>query len=119
MMVVITDAPLDTRNLKRLAKRCMLGLARTGGIASNGSGDYVIALSTAKANTVAYSPDSLVGTSYSIHNDYMSPFFLAAIEATEEAVWNALIAAESMTGYKGVRVEALPQDIVLKSIQGE
>lgn len=119
MMVVITDAPLDTRNLKRLAKRCMLGLARTGGIASNGSGDYVIALSTAKENTVAYSPDSLLSTSYTIHNDYMSPFFLAAIEATEEAIWNALFAAESMTGFKGARVEALPQDVVLKSILGE
>ena len=119
MMVVITDAPLDTRNLERLAKRCMLGLARTGGIASNGSGDYVIALSTAKENTVAYSPDSLLRSTQSIHNDYMSPFFLAAIEATEEAVWNALFAAESMTGFKGTRVEALPQDIVLKSVLGE
>lgn len=119
MMVVITDAPMDSRNLKRLAKRCMLGLARIGGIASNGSGDYVIALSTAKENRVAYTPESLLRTSSTIHNDYMSPFFLAAIEATAEAIWNALFSAESMTGFQGVRVEALPQDKVLKAIREE
>lgn len=117
MMVVITDAPLDTRNLKRLAKRCMLGLARTGGIASNGSGDYVIALSTATANAVPYEPETLSLSSGSIHNDYMSPFFLAAIEATEEAIWNALFMAESTTGYNGSRIEALPIDKVLESVK--
>lgn len=119
MMVVITDAPLDTRNLKRLAKRCMLGLARTGGIASNGSGDYVIALSTATENAVPYKPENLLLPSGSIHNDYMSPFFLAAIEATEEAIWNALFTAESMTGFKGSRVEALPVEEVLKLLRDE
>ena len=119
MMIVITDAPLNPRNLKRLAKRCMLGLARTGGIASNGSGDYVIALSTAKQNRIPYTTDSPVHASEEVHNDFMSPYFLAAVEATEEAIWNALFAAESMKGYQGVRIDALPQDKVLKSIRGE
>jgi D-aminopeptidase len=115
MMVVITDAPLDTRNLKRLAKRCMLGLSRTGGIASNGSGDYVIALSTARENTIPYEPEKLLLNQASIHNDYMSPFFLAAIEATEEAIWNALFAAESMSGFDDSRVEALPVGKILEA----
>ena len=116
MIVVITDAPLDTRNLKRLAKRCMLGLARTGGIASNGSGDYVIALSTAKANTVPYQPEKLLYSSSSVHNDFMSPLFLAAIEATEEAIWNALFMAETMTGFNDSRIEALPVSKVLEAL---
>jgi D-aminopeptidase len=116
MMVVITDAPLDSRNLKRLAKRCMLGLARTGGIASNGSGDYVIALSTAKENTVPYEPEKLLRTSTSVHNDFMSPLFLAAIEATEEAIWNALFMAETMTGFNNSRAEALPVSKVLEAL---
>lgn len=114
MMVVVTDAPLDARNLKRLAKRCMLGLARTGGIASNGSGDYVIAVSTARENRVKYSPDNLLSGDATLHNDFMSPLFLAAVEATEEAIWNALFAAEDMQGYKGYRAEALPVQRVLE-----
>jgi D-aminopeptidase len=116
MMVVITDAPLDSRNLKRLAKRCMLGLARTGGIASNGSGDYVIALSTAKENSVPHKPGKLLLTPNYVHNDFMSPLFLAAIEATEEAIWNALFMAETMTGFKDSRIEALPVSKVLEAI---
>ncbi|MDA8686840.1 P1 family peptidase, partial [Robiginitalea sp.] len=73
MMVVITDAPLDARNLKRLAKRCMLGLARTGGIASNGSGDYVIAVSTAYESRVPYVPEGMISQVKTVHNDFMSP----------------------------------------------
>jgi D-aminopeptidase len=119
MMVVITDAPLDTRNLKRLAKRCMLGLARTGGIASNGSGDYVIAISTAEENRIQYDPQQIATELKSVHNEFMSPLFLAAVEATEEAIWNALFMAESVTGFQGSRAEALPVDKVLKAIQGE
>jgi D-aminopeptidase len=117
MIVVLTDAPLDARNLKRLAKRCMLGLARTGGIASNGSGDYVVAVSTAPENRVAHTPDSLVLEARTLHNDFMSPLFLAAAEATEEAIWNALFAAESMEGNGGARVEALPVETVLKIVR--
>jgi D-aminopeptidase len=117
MMVVITDAPLDSRNLKRLAKRCMLGLSRTGGIASNGSGDYVIALSTAEGNRIPYQTDNILSTTESVHNDYMSPIFLAAVEATEEAIWNALFTATSMKGFNGSRIEALPVQSVLESVK--
>jgi D-aminopeptidase len=113
MMVVATDAPLDSRNLKRLAKRAMLGLARTGGIASNGSGDYVIAFSTAENLRVSFQPEESLQAQQVIHNDFMSPLFLATIEATEEAIYNALFAAEDMKGFKG-EVQALPEKEVLR-----
>lgn len=117
MMVVITDAPLDARNLKRLAKRCMLGLARTGGIASNGSGDYVIAVSTAYESRVPYVPEGMVSQVKTVHNDFMSPLFLAAIEATEEAIWNSLFMAEPMVGKGGNRVEPIPRESVLDLVR--
>ena len=113
MIVLITDAPLDSRNLERLAKRCMLGLAKTGGIASNGSGDYVIAISNYEANLIPYIPTSNTYRPELLHNDQMSPLFMAAIEATEEAIINSLFAAESMTGFNGKEVKALPKDEVL------
>ncbi|MCB9278005.1 MAG: P1 family peptidase [Lewinellaceae bacterium] len=113
MIVVATDAPLDARNLKRLAKRAMLGLGRTGGIASNGSGDYVIAFSTAEGLRVPYNMESPVLNQSILHNDAISPLFLAVIEATEEAVINSLFAAETMTG-NGRTVEELPVDEVLE-----
>ena len=113
MIVVATDAPLDARNLKRLAKRAMLGLGRTGGIASNGSGDYVIAFSTAEGLRVPYNMESPVLNQSVLHNDAISPLFLAVIEATEEAVINSLFAAETMTG-NGRTVEELPVDEVLE-----
>lgn len=113
MIVVATDAPLDARNLKRLAKRAMLGLARTGGIASNGSGDYVIAFSANPSVRVAYESDSPVRQAGVLRNDAMSPLFLAAIEATEEAVLNSLFNAATMTGRDGHVVDALPVDEVL------
>ena len=81
MIVVATDAPLDARNLKRLAKRAFLGLGKTGGIASNGSGDYVIAFSTAKDLRVAYQSDSKFENQKVLRNDEMSPLFMAANEA--------------------------------------
>lgn len=111
MMVVITDAPLDARNLERVAKRAMMGLAKTGGIASNGSGDYVIALSVAPQNLIPVDAKRLTTTV--LANDEMSPLFAATIEATAEALWNSLFMAESMTGYHGKRVEALPVDRVI------
>ncbi|MBC2838308.1 P1 family peptidase [Robiginitalea sp. SC105] len=117
MMVVLTDAPLDARNLKRLAKRCMLGLARTGGIASNGSGDYVIAVSTAASNRIPYTPEGMVVEVATVSNDFMSPLFLAAIEATEEAIWNSLFMAETLEGRDGHRAEALPVEKVLELLQ--
>ena len=115
MMVVITDAPVDSRNLERMAKRAMMGLAKTGGIASNGSGDYVIALSVCEdnlinENTKTYTPQLL-------HNDDMSSLFLATIEATSEALWNALFAAKDTKGYNGKEVKALPIDKVVEYIK--
>lgn len=114
MMVVMTDAPVDARNLERLAKRAMLGLARTGGIASNGSGDYVIAVSTAEACRVPYQSTEAIQTLPSLRNQAITPLFLAVIEATEEAILNSLFAAETMTGYQGHTIEALPKERVLK-----
>jgi D-aminopeptidase len=116
MMVVATDAPLDARNLKRLAKRAMLGLARTGGIASNGSGDYVIAFSTAEGLRVPYQVDTALLQQEVLHNDRVSPLFLATIEATEEAIINSLFAAETMTG-SGHTVEVLPVEKVLEMMK--
>ena len=115
MMVVITDAPIDARNLERVAKRAMMGLAKTGGIASNGSGDYVIALSVA--------PENLIDDSKKIHtqtlldNGQMSPIFAATIEATAEALWNSMFMAETTKGYKGYTVEALPVEKVLEMLK--
>lgn len=107
MMVVATDAPLDARNLKRLAKRAMLGLAKTGGIVSNGSGDYVIAFSTAKKLRIPYQSNSPFRSGEVLRNSQMSPLFMAVIEATEEAIINSLFAAETMTG-NNQTIEALP-----------
>lgn len=112
MMVVLTDAPLDARNLERLAKRAMLGLAKTGGIASNGSGDYVIAVSVYPENLIDESTDKYYPTL--LHNDAMSPLFEATIEATEEALWNSLFMATDMTGRGGLTVEAIPIQSVLE-----
>ncbi|MBK8652764.1 MAG: P1 family peptidase [Haliscomenobacter sp.] len=113
MMVVATDAPLDARNLKRLAQRAMLGLARTGGIASNGSGDYVIAFSTAPGLRIPHRMERAALAQEVLHNDAVSPLFLAVIEATEEAIINSLFAAKTMEA-NGVRAEELPVEQVLE-----
>lgn len=112
MMVVLTDAPLDARNLERLAKRAIMGLAKTGGIASNGSGDYVIAVSVYPENLIDESTEKYYPTL--LHNDAMSPLFEATIEATAEALWNSLFMATDMTGRGGLTVEALPIPSVLE-----
>ena len=107
IMVVATDAPLDHLRLERLAKRALAGLARTGSSFSNGSGDYVIAFSTSRPLTVLDRPrPSLTDV---VPNDGMSPLFQAAIEATEESIYNSLLRAETVRGYRGV-VRALPID---------
>jgi len=110
IIVVATDAPVDARNLRRLAARTMMGLARTGSSASNGSGDYAIAFSTAPdLRIVAPAPSERhAPRSFSVlPNDAMSPLFLAVIEATEEAVYNSLFRATTMSG-RGKTIEALP-----------
>jgi D-aminopeptidase len=107
MIVVGTDAPLDARNLKRLAARAWLGVARTGSSASNGSGDYAIAFSTAPQARIDANHKALTRNLEVMTNDAMSPPFLAVIEATEEAVYNSMFKATTMTG-NGHTVEALP-----------
>lgn len=109
MMVVATDAPLDTRNLERLAKRAFMGLAKTGGIAHNGSGDYIIAFSTDSALRVPFNAPEILQQKV-LSNDAVSPLFMAAIEATEEAIINSLLAAETMKGKNGRVIEALSTD---------
>jgi len=114
MVIVATDAPLSPRNLERLARRAVFGIAKTGGIASNGSGDYVIAFSTNEAVRVPYDqPDGSIQEKPELRNDAMTPLFLAVIEATEEAILNSLFAAETLEGRDGHVVEALPVDDVL------
>lgn len=117
MMIVATDAPLDARNLERLAQRAMMGLAKTGGIASNGSGDYVIAFSTDAGVRILHEKAERTDSASFLRNDVVSPLFLAVIEATEEAIINSLFAAETMTGKDGRKVEALPKEEVIKILK--
>jgi D-aminopeptidase len=112
MIVVATDAPVDARNLERMAKRAMMGLAKTGGIASNGSGDYVIAFSSNPQLRIPYATPEKMLTFALLRNDEMSPLFMAVIEATEEAIINSLFKAETMRGKEQHVVEALPLDKV-------
>ncbi|MCP2620012.1 P1 family peptidase [Candidatus Aminicenantes bacterium AC-334-K16] len=114
MVVVATDAPLSSRNLKRLAKRALLGIARTGGFYSNGSGDYAIAFSTAPELRIPHRTKSPFLHKKVLRNSQMSPLFLAAVEACEEAILNSLFKACSMTGRDGHKVEALPLDKIKK-----
>ena len=104
--VVATDAPLLPNQLKRLARRVSLGLARTGTVSGNGSGDLFIAFSTANPNIFAPKLADLK----MLNNEELNPLFQATVESTEEAVINAMIAAETMTGYDGHTVYALPHD---------
>lgn len=110
MIVVATDAPLDARDLKRLAARAVFALARTGSSYSNGSGDYAIAFSTAASLRVTHGDEAPRPVTV-LPTDAVSPLFQAALEATEEAVYNALFRAETMTG-NGATVEAVPLDRV-------
>ena len=112
-IVVITDAPLHSRNLERVAKRAMLGLAKTGGIASNGSGDYVIALSVNEDNIKSLSLDSKLYQSTIFKNEANDPV-LATIEATEEAIINSLFAAETMKGRNKRVIESIPKERVVE-----
>lgn len=109
MIVVATDAPIDARNLKRLAARAMLGVGRTGSSGSDGSGDYAIAFSTAPQVRIHSQDKSPTRQIEVLRNDAMSPLFLAVIEATEEAIYNSMLRATTTTS-NGHTVEALPID---------
>lgn len=108
MIVVATDAPLTHRNLERLARRALAGLARTGSAMENGSGDYVIAFSTV--------PVTRIAAAASVPNDRMDPLFLAAMESTEEAIYNSLLLATTVVGHHGT-VEALPVAPTIEILQ--
>jgi D-aminopeptidase len=120
IVVIATDAPLDARNLHRLAARSMLGLARTGSAAANGSGDYAIAFSVAADVRIRVPARAAEATAPRavklLPNDAMSPLFLAVIEATEEAVYNSLFKATTMKG-RGRTVEALPLERTLEILR--
>lgn len=119
IIVIATDAPVDARNLQRMAARAMMGLARTGSAGSNGSGDYAIAFSTAEDVRVRpqnQNERNLPRSVKTLANDTMSPLFLAVIEATEEAIYNSLFKATTVSG-KGRTVEALPLDRTLEILR--
>lgn len=112
IMVIATDAPVDARNLRRMAARAMMGLARTGAAGTNGSGEYAIAFSNATDVRIRMQDQSernVPRNLKTLGNDAMSPLFLAVIESTEEAIYNSLFRATTVTG-KGHTVEALPLD---------
>jgi D-aminopeptidase len=115
IIVLATDAPLDARNLRRLGARAMLGVGRTGSSMSNGSGDYAIAFSVAVENRIR--PDQTLATTRMLSNEAMSPLFEAAVEATEEAIYNALLKATTMSGRGGRTVEALPVERVMEILR--
>jgi len=108
IVVVATDAPFAPHQLERLARRVPMGIARVGGTAANGSGDIFIAFSTANPDAAKLAGDAVQISM--LPNGEMDPFFLATIEATEEAIVNALVAAKTMTGVDGHTVPALPHD---------
>ena len=109
IIVVATDAPLDHLRLTRVANRALAGLARTGSSMSNGSGDYVIAFSTRRPSPTAQPPNRLTDSVDVVRNDWMSPLFAATADAIEEAIYNSLLRAETVRGYRGT-VRALPID---------
>ena len=113
MIIVATDAALDERQLNRLAARATFGLARTGSSGGHGSGDYVIAFST--ANRIR--PGESTRTTQTLADACISPLFQAVMEATEEAIYNSLFAGTSMTGCDGNRVEALPIDPTMQIVR--
>jgi D-aminopeptidase len=114
IVVLATDAPLLPTQLKRVAKRAALGLGRMGSFAGNGSGDIIIAFST--ANTAAFTGQPLI-ESQSMGNDYLDPVFMAAVQATEEAIVNAMVAARDMHGTDGHFAPALPHDRLVELLK--
>ncbi len=116
IIVVATDAPLEARGLRRLAQRALLGLARTGSVMSHGSGDYVIAFSTAESVRIRAGAGR-ERTLTVLSDEALSPLFLAVIEATEEAIYNSLFRATTMSGREGRVVEALPIERTLEILR--
>jgi D-aminopeptidase len=116
IIILATDAPLSDRNLTRLARRGLFGLARTGSSFSDGSGDYALAFSAAESVRRTPERRSQVYAYPEVSNDKISPLFLAAIEATEEAIYNSLTMATDMTGYQGVTIQALPLEKVAELV---
>jgi D-aminopeptidase len=120
MIIVATDAPLSDRNLTRLAQRALAGLARTGAAMSNGSGDYVIAFSTAmevrRTPLPTDAPTIPLRATLEVPNDQLSPLFQAVIEATEEAIYNSLCMANTMRGHRGHTVQALPLSAIRRQL---
>ena len=114
IIVIATDAPLDARNLKRLAARSIMGLAKTGAVGSNGSGDYAIAFSTSEKVRIR---SGSLQTTQLLSNNSMSPLFLAVIEATEEAIYNSLFQATTISGQNGRTIQALPIDQTVKILK--
>jgi D-aminopeptidase len=119
MIVVATDAPLDARNLRRLARRALLGIARTGGYYSNASGDYAIAFSTAPDTRVEHRTSSPLRTATVLRDEAMSPLFLAAVEAAEEAILDSMFKSGRMEGKDGHAAEALPLDRLKELMRSE
>jgi L-aminopeptidase/D-esterase-like protein len=107
IVILATDAPLLPHQLKRLAKRASLGMARTGSLGGNGSGDIFLAFSTANPGT-ARGDDKGLASLQALSNNYIDPLLIASAYSTEEAIINSMVAAEDMIGYKGVSVKALP-----------
>jgi D-aminopeptidase len=114
MIVVATDAPVDARQLRRLAARAILGMARVGSAASNGSGDYAIAFST--ANRISQTATRTKPLAF-LSEDSLSPLFEAAIDATEEAIVNSMLKASSVRGFQNHQAEAIPIPQLRKLLQ--
>jgi len=117
MVVVATDAPLDSHNLKRLAQRALLGIPRTGGFYTSGSGDYCVAFSTAESARISHRTRENTLKQEILRAELMSPLFLAAAEASEEAILNSLFKATTMIGKDGHKEEALPLDKIKKIME--
>jgi L-aminopeptidase/D-esterase-like protein len=110
IIILATDAPLLPHQLKRIAKRASLGMARTGSLGGNGSGDIFLAFST---TGTGITKEPIANIKY-LANDYLDPLFYASAYATEEAIVNSMVAAQTITGHKGVTAEALPHDKLIE-----
>jgi len=115
IIVIATDAPVDSRQLQRMARRAALGLARTGATSHHGSGDFILAFST--ANEIPHYPDTPTFQMTHIADTHLNPIFAATVEATEEAIINALITATTVVGRDGRRAEAISHDQIQRILQ--